>query len=140
MWKQVIWKDLTKNVKIRLIFKTLSSITPSFHMVCLQPNALLESYDRYGSFGIMIWGSLIVSPVIWFLSSQNTFFCNSFRHCLICLHKDFISITRNVDMADIRHPEWGFRKMTLKIQFFESNLDFVSSFRLSKMLVPNRLN
>ena len=41
-------------------------------MVCLQPNTWLESYDRYGSFGTMIWGSLIVSPALWVLSSRNT--------------------------------------------------------------------
>ena len=34
-------------------------------------------------FATMIWGSLIVSPLLWFLSSCKTFFCNSFRHCLI---------------------------------------------------------
>ena len=61
-----------KNVQIRLIFQTLSSISPNFHVVCLQPNSWLESYDRYGSFGTMIWGLLIVIPVPWFLSSRNT--------------------------------------------------------------------
>ena len=59
-------------LQIRLIFQTLSSISPNFHVVCFQPNALLESYDRYGSFGTMVGGSLIVSPVLWFLSSRNT--------------------------------------------------------------------
>ena len=72
MWTQVIWKYFTKNVQIRLIFQTLFSISPNFHVFCLQPNALLESYDSYGSFGTMIGGSLIVSPVLWFLSSWNT--------------------------------------------------------------------
>ena len=72
MWTQVIWKYFLKKIQKWLIFKTLSLISPSFHMVCLQPNAWLESYDRYGSFGTMIWGSLIVSPLIWFFSSRNT--------------------------------------------------------------------
>ena len=40
--------------------------------VLLQSNAWLENYDRYGLFGTMIWGALIVSPVQWFLSSRNT--------------------------------------------------------------------
>ena len=38
----------------------------------ISSNTWLKSYDRYGSFGTMIWGSLIVSPVLWFLSSRNT--------------------------------------------------------------------
>ena len=59
-------------LQIRLIFQTLPSISPNFHVVCLQPNSWLESYDRYGSFGTVFWGSLIVSPVIWFLSSGST--------------------------------------------------------------------
>ena len=50
----------------------LSLISPNFHVVCHQPNAWLESYDRYGSFGTMISGSLIVSTVLWVLSSRNT--------------------------------------------------------------------
>ena len=41
-------------------------------VVCLQPYAWLESYDFYGSFSIMIWGSLIVSSVLWLLSWRNT--------------------------------------------------------------------
>ena len=44
----------------------------NFFMVCLQSNAWLESYDRHGSFGTKISGSLIVSPVLWDLSSRNT--------------------------------------------------------------------
>ena len=63
---------LQKKVQIRFIFQTSSSISPNFHVVCLQPNAWLESYGRYGSFGTLIWGSLIVSPVLWLLSSRNT--------------------------------------------------------------------
>ena len=47
-------------------------ISPNFFMVCLQPNAWLESYDHNGSFGTKISGSLIVSPVLWVLSSRNT--------------------------------------------------------------------
>ena len=43
-----------------------------FYMVCLQSNAWLESCDRHGSFGTKISGSLIVSPVLWVLSSRNT--------------------------------------------------------------------
>ena len=43
-----------------------------FHVVCLKPNAWLESYDCYGSFDTMIWEPLIVSPVLWVLSSGNT--------------------------------------------------------------------
>ena len=43
-----------KNVQIRLIFQTVSSISPNFYVVCLQPYALLENYDHYGSFGTMI--------------------------------------------------------------------------------------
>ena len=42
------------------------------YMVCLQANTWLESYDHYGSFGTMICGSLIVSPVLWILSWGNT--------------------------------------------------------------------
>ena len=72
MWTHVTWKYLTKNVLMRLIFQTLSSISPKFYVVCLQPYAWLYSYDRYNSFGTMIWGSLIVSPVLWLLSSRNT--------------------------------------------------------------------
>ena len=52
--------------QIMLIFQTLSSISPNFHIVCFQPNAWLESFDRYGSFGTIIWGWLIVSPVLGF--------------------------------------------------------------------------
>ena len=61
-----------KNVQKRLIFQAFSSISPKFYVVCHQPYAWLESYDRYGSFGTMIWGSLIVSPVLWLLSPRNT--------------------------------------------------------------------
>ena len=61
-----------KNVQIRLIFQTLSSISPKSCVIFLQHYAWLESYDRYGSFGTMIKGSLIVSPVLWLLSSRNT--------------------------------------------------------------------
>ena len=43
-----------------------------FNMVCLQSNAWMESYDRHDSFGTKISGSLIVSPVLWVLSSRNT--------------------------------------------------------------------
>ena len=46
----------------------------------LQPNAWLESYDHYGLFGTMIWGSLIV---LWFFIFMQYSFCNSFRHCLL---------------------------------------------------------
>ena len=63
---------LIKFFQIRLIFKTLSLISPSFHMVCLQHNAWLESYAHYGSFGTMLWGSLNVSQVLRFLCSRNT--------------------------------------------------------------------
>ena len=51
-------------------------------MVCLQPNAWLESYDRHGSFDIKISGSLIVSPVLGVFSSHYSF-CNSFWHGLV---------------------------------------------------------
>ena len=43
-----------KMFKKRLIFLTLSSISPKFNVVCHQSYACLESYDRYGSFGTMI--------------------------------------------------------------------------------------
>ena len=72
MWTQVTWKYFTKNVQIRLIFQTLSLISPKFDVVCLQLYSWLENYGRYGSFGTMILGSLIVSPVLWLLSSRNT--------------------------------------------------------------------
>ena len=66
-------KILNKKMsKKRLIFKTLSSISPSFHMVCLQPNGWLESYVCYGLFGTMIWGSHIISHMLRFLPSHNT--------------------------------------------------------------------
>ena len=61
-----------KNIQVRLIFQTLYLISPHFHVVCLQPNSCLESYDRYDSFDTMIWGSLIDSPVPWVLPSCNT--------------------------------------------------------------------
>ena len=72
MWTQLTWKYFTKNVEIRLIFQSLSLISPTFYVACLQPYAWLESYDRYGSFGTMLWGSLIICPVVWLLSSRNT--------------------------------------------------------------------
>ena len=84
MWTQVIWKYFTKNVQKRLIFQTLYSISPNCHMVCLQPNAWLESYDRYGSFCTMIWGSLIVSPVLWFLSVRNTLSVTRWDTACVC--------------------------------------------------------
>ena len=46
-----------------------------FYMVCLPPYGLYawpESYDRHGSFVTKISGWLIVSPVLWALSSRNT--------------------------------------------------------------------
>ena len=72
-------------LQIRLIFQTLSSISTNFHIVCLPPNAWLNSYDRYGSFGTMIWGSLIVSPVLWVLSSHNTISVTHSDTALQCL-------------------------------------------------------
>ena len=44
----------------------------NFHVVCLQPNDWLESYDRYVSFGKIFWRLLIVNPMLWLLSSRNT--------------------------------------------------------------------
>ena len=41
-------------------------------MFCLQHYAWLESCDQDGSFDTKILGSLIVSPVLWVLSSRNT--------------------------------------------------------------------
>ena len=76
MWTRLTWKYFNKNVQIRLIFQSLSLISPTFYVVCLQPYAWLESYDRYGSFGTMLWGSLIVCPVEWLLSSRNTISVN----------------------------------------------------------------
>ena len=37
-------------------FPDISLISPNFLVVYLQPYAWLESFDRYGSFGTMIWG------------------------------------------------------------------------------------
>ena len=58
------WSEntLQENVQIWLIFKVLSLMSSRFHVVCLQPNAWLESYYRYGSFGTLLW----------LLSSRNT--------------------------------------------------------------------
>ena len=61
-----------KNVQIRLIFQTLSLISPTLYVVCLQHYSWLENYGCYGSFGTIILGSLIDSPVLWLLSSRNT--------------------------------------------------------------------
>ena len=72
MSTQVIWKYVTKNVKIGLIFQTLSLISPKWYVFCLSLYAWLESCDQDGSFGTKISGSLIVSPVLWVLSSRNT--------------------------------------------------------------------
>ena len=65
-------KLLHKKCPNKVDFPALSFISPTFYMVCLQPNAWLESYDRHGSFGTKISGSLTVSPVLWVLSSRNT--------------------------------------------------------------------
>ena len=63
---------LKKNVQIRLIFQTLSSISPKIYVFFLPPYAWLKSYGRHGSFGTNISGSLSFSPVLWVLSSRNT--------------------------------------------------------------------
>ena len=44
------------------------------NIICLQPYSWLENFGHYGSFGTMILGSLIVSPVLWILSSRNTLY------------------------------------------------------------------
>ena len=72
MWTQVIKKTSQKNVQKRLIFQTLSSISPKNYVFFLPPYAWLESYGRHGSFGTNISGSLSFSPVLWVLSSRNT--------------------------------------------------------------------
>ena len=70
------WSENTsqKNVNIRLIFQTLSFIFPKWYVFCLQLYVWLESCDQVGSFGTKISGSLIVSPVLWVLSSRNTLY------------------------------------------------------------------
>ena len=48
---KILHKKMSKK---RMIFQTLSSISPKFYVVCHQPYAWLESYYCYGSFGTMI--------------------------------------------------------------------------------------
>ena len=71
---EIRWTKNTSqiNVPIWLIFQTLSLISQNFYVVYHQPYAWLESYDRYSSFATMIKGSLIVTLVLWLLSSRNT--------------------------------------------------------------------
>ena len=69
---KIVKNRVTKKVQIWLIFQTLSLISPKFDVICIQPYSWLENYGPYGSFGTMILGSLIVSPVLWILSSRNT--------------------------------------------------------------------
>ena len=56
----------------RLIFQTLSSISPNIIVFFLPPYTWLESYGCHGLFGTNISGSLSFSPVLWALSSRNT--------------------------------------------------------------------
>ena len=64
----------TQNVQIRLIFQTISLISPKIYLFFLSPYAWLECHRRYCSFGTNISGSLSFSPVLWVLSSCNTLF------------------------------------------------------------------
>ena len=57
----------TKNVKI------WPSISPIIYVFSLQHYAWLVTYERHTSVGTKLSGSLIVSPVLWVLSSHNTF-------------------------------------------------------------------
>ena len=57
--------------KIWVIFKTLSSISPTNIVFCLQNSVWLESFDCHISFATSISGSLIVTTVLWLLSSGN---------------------------------------------------------------------
>ena len=122
---------LQKKVKIRFIFQTLSSISPNFHVVCLQPNAWLESYGRYGSFGTLIWGSLIVSPVLWLLSSRNT---------LSATHSDTASYTdpslRGEVYSNINSGvlEWNCTRCNLQTSSLEPSLR-VSSWHLDEYYI-----
>ena len=55
-----------------MIFQTLTLISPKFNLVCLQAYSWMENYGRCGSFATMILATLIISPVLWLLSSSIT--------------------------------------------------------------------
>ena len=55
---------LHKNIKLRLIFHTLSSISPKHYVFFLSSYEWLESYGCHGSFGTYISGTLSFSPVL----------------------------------------------------------------------------
>ena len=88
MWTKVIWNSFTKIFPNKVDFPgIIFNFSKLFVIVCYQPNAWLESYDRHGSFGTKISGALIVSPVLWVLSSRNI---------LSITHSDTASYTPNV--------------------------------------------
>ena len=96
MWTQMTKKYFTKNVQIRLIFQTVSLFSLKFDVVCLQPYSWLENFSRYSSFGTMILGSLIVSPVLSLLSSRNTL---SVTHSDIALYEVDVNTLMFSDFA-----------------------------------------
>ena len=65
-------KNFTKNIQIKLIFLTLSSISLKKYVFFLSPYAWLESYGCHRSLGTNISGSLNFIPVLCVLSSHNT--------------------------------------------------------------------
>ena len=73
IWTQVIWNNFTKKRQNKVDFQgVIFNFSKKKNVFLLPPYAWLESYGPHGSFGTKISGSLIVSPVLWVLSSRNT--------------------------------------------------------------------
>ena len=64
-------KTSQKNIQIRLIFQTVSSIFTKIYVFFLTPYAWLGSYGHHGSFDTNISRSLSFSLVLLVLSSHN---------------------------------------------------------------------
>ena len=82
----------------------------------LQSNAWLESYDHYCLFGTMIWGALIVSPVLWFLSSRNTLLYSHSDTAVAQKMTDSLKKTNTIFHVGLTQQE----SENLKIQNYEA--------------------